>query len=293
MEDLRAATTFRVADLTIHRVIEQERVFNPIRDFLPGLSAAQLDENRHWLAPSALDADDGALLCFQSYVVRTPHHVILIDSCIGNDKARGHAPWHMKRDDTFIRGLKAHGLRVEDIDFVLCTHLHADHVGWNTRLENGRWVPTFPQARYIFSRGEFEYWSGRNASQPVASFGDSVLPVIEAGRAELVADEFGIGDHLRLLPTPGHTPNHVAVLLGRDRDEAVMTGDLIHSPLQARYPELSMMGDVDPMQAAVTRRAFLERFCDRETLCCTAHFPSPSVGNIRRWGDGFRCDPVA
>ncbi len=284
--------SFSVGDITIHRVIEQERAFMSATELLSGLTEELLAENRGWLQPTALDAQDGAILCFQSYVVRTPHHTILVDSCIGNDKERARPAWHLKTDDTFMKGLAAAGLGVDDIDFVMCTHLHADHVGWNTRLENGRWVPTFPKARYIFSKAEYDYWTGKHAETAIPAFGDSVLPIIEANRADLVDHAFEIDDRVRLLPTPGHTPDHVAVLFGRGRDEAVMTGDLVHSPLQARYPELSAKFDVDQQAAALTRRAFFERFCDTETLCCTAHFPSPSVGRIKRWGNGFRCQPV-
>jgi glyoxylase-like metal-dependent hydrolase (beta-lactamase superfamily II) len=191
-----------------------------------------------------------------------------------------------------MRGLAALGLSVADIDVVMCTHLHPDHVGWNTRLEDGRWVPTFPNARYLFSEVEFAHWTAQHAKEPVPAFADSVLPVVAADRAELVRSDHAVGDHVRLLPTPGHTPGHSAVLVGKAADAAVLTGDLIHSPLQARYPELSMRFDFDRDLAATTRRAFLERFCDTRTLCCTAHFPSPSVGRLTRWGDGFRCDPV-
>lgn len=288
-------TALNVGDLTIHRIIEQETTFLPALNMLPGLTPETLAGNRRWLQKAgAIDADDVFILAFQSYVVRTPHHTILVDTCIGNDKPRpGRDKWHMKTDDTYMRALNAAGLRLEDIDFVMCTHLHVDHVGWNTRLANGRWVPTFPNARYVFAKSEFDYWTGQNAKAPVAPFGDSVLPVVAAQKADIVRDDFRIGDHVRLMPTPGHTPGHVAIAFGRGRDDAVMTGDLIHSPLQARYPELSAKFDVDPAQAASTRRSFLEHYCDSDTLCCFAHFPSPSAGRVKRWGDGFRCDAFA
>jgi glyoxylase-like metal-dependent hydrolase (beta-lactamase superfamily II) len=199
----------------------------------------------------------------------------------------------MKTDDTYIRALAAAGFSVSDIDYVMCTHLHVDHVGWNTRLEGGRWVPTFPNARYVFGKTEFDYWTEQHAKTEVAPFGDSVLPIVEAKRAEIVRHDYEIGDHLRILPTPGHTPGHAAFTFGRGKDDVVVSGDLMHTPLQARYPELSPKFDVDPMQAATTRRNFLERYCDSDTLCCTAHFPSPSAGKIRRWGNGFSCQAVA
>jgi glyoxylase-like metal-dependent hydrolase (beta-lactamase superfamily II) len=284
-----------VGDLAIHRIIEQETTFLPATELLPGLTPDTLAENREWMRKAAaIDADDVLILCFQSYIVKTPHHTILIDSCIGNDKPRLTRPkWNMKTDDTYMRALASAGISVDEIDFVMCTHLHVDHVGWNTRLENGRWVPTFPNARYIFGRAEFDYWSEQNAKAEVPAFADSVLPVVEARRADIVRNDYEIGNHVRILPTPGHTPGHVAFTLGRGKDDAVFSGDLMHSPLQTRYPELSVKFDVDQAQAAVTRRNFLERYCDTDTLCCPAHFPSPSTGKIRRNGDGFSCEAVA
>jgi glyoxylase-like metal-dependent hydrolase (beta-lactamase superfamily II) len=285
---------FTVGDLAIDRIIEQETSFLPALDMLPRLTPELLGENRAWMKKiKALDDNDVLILCFQSYLIRTPHHTILVDTCIGNHKPRPNRPnWHQKTDDTYLRALAAAGASIGDIDFVMCTHLHPDHVGWNTRLENGRWVPTFPNARYVFGKAEFEHWTTQNAKAEVAPFADSVLPVVEADKAEIVSTDFAIGDHLRILPTPGHTPGHVAFAFGKGKDHAVCSGDLIHSPLQALYPELSPKFDVDPAQAAVTRRSFLERYCDTDTLCCTAHFPSPSAGRIRRKGNGFACEAV-
>jgi glyoxylase-like metal-dependent hydrolase (beta-lactamase superfamily II) len=284
--------SFSLGDLTIHRLVEQEGRFMPALEMFPTLTAELLEENRSWLAPRAIDPDGTLLLAVQSYIVRTPHHTVLIDSCVGNDKPRSRPNWNMRSDQTYLQGLAALGMMVDDIDFVLCTHLHVDHVGWNTRLENGRWVPTFPKARYQFSTVEFEHWRRVHADNPIPHFGDSVLPVVEAGKVDFVTNDHALGDHVRLLPTPGHTPGHVAITLGKGRDHAVVTGDLMHTPLQTRYPELSPRFDVDGVQAGKTRRAFLERYCDTDTLCCTAHFPSPSVGYIKRWGEGFRCAMV-
>jgi glyoxylase-like metal-dependent hydrolase (beta-lactamase superfamily II) len=288
------STRFSCGNVAIERIVELEVPFADALTFLPGLRPDVLAEHRPWLAPAALDPNGWLIFCFQSYIVRTPHHTILIDSCVGNHKERPAFPaMHMKSDETYMRALASAGLRVEDIDFVLCTHLHFDHVGWNTRLADGRWVPTFPKARYVFAQREFAHWTEQHAKTPVACIADSVLPIVEAKRAELVRSDHALDDHVRLLPTPGHTPDHFSVCLGRHGDDAVITGDVLHSPLQARYPDLSMRADFDPKQAAATRRGLLERYCDTNTLCCTAHFPSPSVGRIARWDDGFRCLPVA
>src|ERR1700755_3041269 len=288
------ANTFRAGNMTVHRIVEMECGFTPALEFLPKLKPEVLAENRSWLAPSALDAQDNLVLCFQSYIVQTGRHTILVDSCIGNDKDREARPlWHKKKDDVWMKGLAALGLSVNDIDIVMCTHLHVDHVGWNTRLENGRWVPTFPKAKYLFSKKEYEYWEGVDRETPLDPMRDSVLPIIEAKQAELVTSDHALNDHVRLTPTPGHTPDHFAVCAGRGGDKAVFTGDLIHSPMQARYPELVMRVDTDRDQGVRTRRAVFERYCDTGALCCTMHFPSPSVGYIKRWDNGFNLEYLA
>jgi glyoxylase-like metal-dependent hydrolase (beta-lactamase superfamily II) len=282
--------TFKAGNATIHRIIEMEVGFTPALEFLPNLTKAVLDENRCWLHPSALDAEDNLVLCFQSYVVKTGKHNILIDSCVGNDKERTARPlWHKKKDDAFMKGLAAAGLTVNDIDFVLCTHLHVDHIGWNTRLENGRWVPTFPNARYIFSKKELDFWIEESKKTDLPQIVDSVIPIVEAKACDVVTSDHSLTDLITLIPTPGHTIDHYAVTLGKD---AVFTGDLIHTPLQALHPELSMRVDYDPAQGIASRTRFLETYCDTNTLCCFAHFPSPSKGYVKRWGNGFKCDYV-
>jgi glyoxylase-like metal-dependent hydrolase (beta-lactamase superfamily II) len=277
------STIFHIDDMTIHRIVEYQAGMVPVTSMFPNLAPDVLADNRAWLRSlGALSEDDRIVLCFQSYLIRTPHFNVLVDTCVGNDKERESRPhWHRKRDDAYMSGLAHAGLGVDDIDFVMCTHMHVDHVGWNTRLEDGRWVPTFPNARYVFSKKELAYWTAQNDREPVAHLVDSVLPIVAAGRAELVTNTHACCDHVRLMPTPGHTIDHVAVALGRSRDAAIVTGDLIHSPLQLRHPELRMWRDYDPDQAVATRRHFLARLADRDTLCCTSHFPTPSVGHIQ------------
>jgi glyoxylase-like metal-dependent hydrolase (beta-lactamase superfamily II) len=289
-----ATTTFRLGDITVHRIIEMECGITPALEFLPKLTPEMLDESRSWMKnPLALDDQDRLVLCFQSYIVRTGKHVILVDSCIGNNKDRPARPiWHLKNDNVFMQGLAEVGLTVNDIDFVLCTHLHVDHVGWNTRLENGRWVPTFPKARYLFSKTELDFWLAENDKTTVPPIADSVIPIVEAKRHDLVTNDHAISDLVRLIPTPGHTIDHYAVTLGRTGKDAVITGDLIHSPLQAKWPDQAMRIDYDPLQSSATRWKFLESVCDTNTQCCFAHFPSPSRGYVKRWGDGFKCEYI-
>ncbi len=288
-----AASGLSVGNITIQRVVEMEQpLFDP-HAFFPTLTKEMLEENRAWMeAPGYIDKATGKLvLCIQSYIVRTPHHNILIDTCVGNHKHRPHRPfWHMMTSDKYEKGFKATGLGFEDIDYVMCTHLHVDHTGWNTRLENGRWVPTFPKAKYVFADRELQFWTDRHKKDPDACpwVTDSVLPIVEARRTEIVKSNHHLNDLVSLIPTPGHTIDHYAVHVGKQGHDAVITGDMIHSPLQARYPELGMMADYDSKIAGETRRTFFNRFADTSTLVCTGHFPSPSIGRFTKWGDGFK-----
>jgi glyoxylase-like metal-dependent hydrolase (beta-lactamase superfamily II) len=280
----------QIGNINIQRVVEQEAPLFDALQFFPDLTQELLAENRAWMRPTFLDAEDKLVLCIQSYVVQTPDRNILIDTCVGNHKPRPtRAFWHMLNSDRYEKNLAACGLGVGDIDVVMCTHLHPDHVGWNTRLESGRWVPTFPKARYIFADRELDYWSMRQKEDPEACpwITDSVLPIVAANRVDIVKSAHAFDDVVTLIPTPGHTIDHYSVRVGRPGADAVITGDMIHSPLQARYPELSARPDYDGKQSAQTRRKLFAELCDTSTLVCTVHFPSPSIGHMVRWRDAF------
>lgn len=284
-----------LGDITIHRIVEQEAPFFDALTFFPSLTKELLAENRSWLSPRYFDAADKVVLCIQSYVVKTPHHTILIDTCVGNHKPRPTRPfWHMMDSDRYEKSLAAAGLTVDDIDFVMCTHLHTDHVGWNTRLENGRWVPTFPKAKYVFADRELAHWTQRQKEDPESCpwVTDSVLPIVAAKREVVVKSDHMLNDIVQLIPTPGHTIDHYSVHVGKPGQDAVITGDMIHSPIQARYPEMGMLSDYDSALAGQSRRKLFGRFCDTSTLMCTAHFPSPSLGRFKRWGDAFDFVPA-
>ena len=288
--------TFAVGDLTIHRVIESEApLFDPLT-FFPTLKKEVLEENRSWMEPVFIDPASGLLnLCIQSYIVRTKHHTILIDSCVGNHKPRpAHPFWNNMESDRYERNLNATGLTVNDIDFVMCTHLHVDHVGWNTRLENGRWVPTFPKAKYLFTGRELDFWTARETTDPGKQpwITDSVLPIVAANRHQVVTSDHHFNELVKFVPTPGHTIDHYSVQVGKPGADAIIAGDMIHSPIQARYPELGMRADLDQTQSGATRRALFSRLCDTSTLLCTGHFPGTSKGHLTRWGDGFRFNAV-
>jgi glyoxylase-like metal-dependent hydrolase (beta-lactamase superfamily II) len=284
-------TPIALADITIYPIVEQQGAFFKALEFFPTLSKELLDENRSWVQPSFIDADGGVVLCIQGFVIKTPHHNILIDTCVGNHKSRPTRPfWNMLNSDRFEKALAGAGLSVNDIDYVMCTHLHGDHVGWNTRLENGRWVPTFPKARYIMAERELAHWTAREKDNPqsVPWITDSVLPIIAAKREQIVKSDFAFSETVQLLPTPGHTIDHFSVLVGRAGADALITGDMIHSPLQGKYPALGMLADYDSTQAGQTRRQVFDRFCEETTLLCATHFPTPSTARVRRWDDGYK-----
>ena len=284
----------RLGEFNVSRVLEFE---GPVfaHDFLfPDSTDEAVAPHLGRLAPRFIDPESGLLvLSFHSYVVRTGRHVILVDSCVGNDKERPQRPnWH-RQHFPYLENLAAAGVRPEEVDFVLCTHLHGDHVGWNTRLENGRWVPTFTNAQYIFARAEYEHWESAQAQAeadaPInhGSFNDSVLPVVEAGRAVLVDSDHAIEDGVWLEPAPGHTPGNVVLNVVSNGARAVIAGDTIHHPLQFAHPEWSSAFCTDPALSRKTRTAFIERLAESDEVLLTAHFPTPTAARVLRAGAAF------
>jgi len=232
-----------IGNVTIHRIVEQEGPFFEAMQFFPTITRELLDENRNWLQPRFIDAGDRLMLCIQSYIVKTPHHTIMIDSCVGNHKPRPtRSFWNMMNSDRYEKNLAASGFSVSDIDFVMCTHLHTDHVGWNTRLENGRWVPTFPKARYVFADRELAYWTKRQKDDPAACpwITDSVLPIMAADRVDVVKSAHSFNDLVTLIPTPGHTIDHYSVQVGKSRCRHHRR----HDPLAAASPISGAWHDV-------------------------------------------------
>ncbi len=282
-----------LGDLAINRVIEVEGPELDPFTFFPDCTEAALAAHRDWLVPRFFDPIAKKLiLAVQSYLVRSPQHTILIDTCIGEHKERGFSEaWHMRSNSAYLANLAAAGCAPEDIDFVLCTHLHPDHVGWNTRLIDGRWVPTFANAKYVFARDEWSFWQAKSAKDPRkyddGAYADSVLPVVEANQAVIVDRDHALDDTVWLEPSPGHTPGHTSVRLSSGGQDAVMSGDLLHSILQCTFPDWSSFVCFNKDQARATRRAFLERYCETDVLVLPAHFPSPSLGHIIGASDSF------
>ena len=255
----------------------------------PNLTGEELETYRARLEPLALEPGGTRLILpKKSYIVRKAGRVILIDTCLGNHKNLPAWPeWHMKDDSVYMDELARVGLTVEDVDFVMCTHLHIDHVGWNTKREDGRWVPTFPNATYIFSKQEFDHWNAVWQEEERHYFGESVLPVLEHGQERLVANDYEVIDGVKLIPTPGHTPDHCAVQVNSKAHEVIVTGDMIHSPLQMWLPHLDDRADWDTAMARRTREAFMDRYADTDTIVAPIHFPEPSFGRFVRDGDRY------
>jgi len=283
----------RVGEVTIDRLVELEGPGYEPTFFFPDATMAGFEGEMGWLLPHFWDSAANTFLrSIQSYVVRTGYHTILVDSCVGQGKERPSTPAWDRLDSTWLDQLIAAGVRPEEIDYVLCTHLHADHIGWNTRLENGSWVPTFPNAKYVFHKDEFRYWEehGKDwvgSGSLDGGFEDSVLPVMRAGQVALVDNDFAIDDQVTLEPTPGHSPGHVCIDVRSSAGHVVLSGDVVHHPIQIAYPEWNSRFCVDPDQSRASRKKFVDRHADRDTLILPAHFASPAAGRIV--ANGERC----
>jgi glyoxylase-like metal-dependent hydrolase (beta-lactamase superfamily II) len=281
--------------MRVERIADIDKSAHPASRGFPTLTRAALEQHARRLGPHFIDP--GTLdiyLSFHTYVVRQGPFTMLVDTCIGNDKERPTRPNWQHRQGDFLAKLAAAGVKPEDVDVVMCTHLHADHVGWNTRLVNGKWVPTFPKARYLMTGVELKSLEDRVAREgPEVNhhcYPDSVLPIVKSGQAELIPMEHSVASGVQTEPCPGHSPGSVLVHLEDGGDHAVCIGDLIHHPLQLADPAMPTGYCEDPQAASRQRVRFCERFADTRTRVLTAHFPSPSAGWIRRDGAAYRFD---
>ncbi len=290
-----ATVTRRVGDATVTRV---EESFGPSFDpfnLLPDFEAGALDQHRDWLVPDHFDVASGLLVAsFHSWVIRLNGRVILVDTGGGNHKNRpGSQRFHML-DTPYLTRLAEAGLKPEDVDTVFCTHLHVDHCGWNTRLDNGRWVPTFPNARYIFSRTDLDYAMAPATQQGLNAgvLEDSIAPIIDAGLAQTIEPGYELTDGLVVEAAPGHTPGHVALDLSSAGARALFFGDAMHHPIQVYRPDWSTRFCEDPVEAIRTRRRILELAVERDALVFPSHFAGPFTGKVHADGDGFRWVPT-
>ncbi|OMI36943.1 MBL fold metallo-hydrolase [Streptomyces sparsogenes] len=293
-DETTATPSWTVGDITVHRVDETPLPPATGPWLLPDATTDVVNQ-QDWLRPDFADHEGTLHLDSHSFAFTIGGVRVLVDTGIGNGKTRANPAWHDLRTD-YLERLTAAGYAPDTLDLVILTHLHTDHVGWNTREVNGTWVPTFPTARYVTSRVEREFWAGYDMDEPREQmFRDSVIPVEEAGLLDTVdvpAEGAEIVPGLRLLSTPGHTPGHIAVRLTSEGETALITGDCIHHPVQFAHPSIGSCVDIDPEQSEASRRRLLGSLAGTGALVLGTHFPPPTAGHVVPHGDAFRLSPV-
>lgn len=270
------------------RIVRIEEALAPVpfSGLFPAVTPEDVAPHQAWLRPHFMDSDGNAVLSIHGLIVESGGQTILVDTCIGEN-----APPDMPLggdDSPFLQNLEAAGFTREAIDVVLCTHLHFDHVGWNTMHQGGRLVPTFPNARYLFARPEWEHWNAQKELGFAATFRETVEVVVDAGLADLVDWDHRINDEVWLEPTPGHTPGHVAVRIQSGGHRALITGDLTHHPVQWAEPSWAMGADSDSAEAARTRERLLREHTDQDVLVIGTHYAPPTAGRLVSRDGGTR-----
>ena len=278
---------WKIGDVTVTRVVEIEATGGMTR-IIPD-AKRELVREIGWLHPHFADEEGRLRGAIHALIVKTPDRTMMVDTCIGNDKQRDVKPWN-KLQTSFLEDITAAGYPRETIDTVMCTHLHVDHVGWNTMLVDGKWVPTFENARYLYGRTEFEHWRSHDREGLEQLMTDSILPVYDAGLVDLVDQDHRICPEVRLVPTPGHTPGHASVMIESKGEKALITGDFLHHPCQFAHPEWSSSPDSDPAKAIATRRSMYEKLSSEPILVIGTHFATPTAGHLRKDGNAWRLD---
>ena len=275
---------WNVGKVRITKIVELETVGST--QFILPLATNEGIRKLPWLIPHFATEEGRLKMSIHSLVVGTPSRRIVVDTGLGNDKEGRNVPTWNNRKNPFLETMTAAGFPPDSIDTVLCTHLHVDHVGWNTRLEGGRWVPTFERARYVFGKTEYEHWRDhRVETDKAAVFHNSVKPIVDAGKADLVESDARICDEITLVPTPGHSPGHMSVHIHSAGEEGLLNGDVAHHPCQMAHLHWCSTANSDPVQSIATRRDLFSRFADRPVLVIGGHF---DAGHIKRDGDAFR-----
>lgn len=275
---------WKIGDATITRVVELES--KSIGTYILPQATPPLLKAISWLKPF-LDETGRPVLSFHSLIVEVEDQVIVVDTCIGNDKPRNYPRWN-RMQTSFLNDFAEAGFNREEVDVVLCTHMHVDHVGWNTLWHRGAYVPTFSNARYLYAREEWAHWQNESDLAEGPIIDDSVRPVFDAGLADLVESDHRISASVRLMPTPGHTPGHVSVEIVSRGERAVITGDVFHHPCQIARPEWCATADLSQNHARSTREAFLRRVADTPTLIIGTHFSATTSGRVVRDGSSYR-----
>ena len=280
--------SWQIGNVKITKIVEME-VAGGSRFILPD-ATREACLPIEWLKPNFMTEDGRLIMSIHALVVETPDRRIVIDTCIGNDKQREIPNW-TNLQGPFLKDMADAGYPVESIDTVMCTHMHVDHVGWNTMLVDGQWVPTFKNARYLIAQPEFDYWSTQDEDEVnKVVFSDSVKPVFDAGLVDLIDVRTQICPEVRLIPTHGHTPGHVSVMIESEGAQAMITGDFVHHPCQMARNHWCSTADYDREAAMDTRTEVFDRFADTPTLIIGTHFAGVTAGRLVRDGDAFRLD---
>ena len=279
--------SWQVGRVKVTRVVEMQ-LPTPAgaKYFMPQATAAELRKSP-WLYPNFVSEDEVMQMSIHALLVEAPGLRLVADTCVGNDKPRGLLRGKALSTN-FLNEMESVGWTRESVTAVVCTHLHVDHVGWNTLLEDGKWVPTFPNARYYIGRVEYEHWAADGAGEQQQILDDSVQPIFDAGLAQFVELDHRISDEIRLLPSTGHTPGHVCVSIESEGERAVITGDMSHHPCQMAHPDWSPAFDSDPAAAAATRARLFAEWADQPILVIGTHYATPTAGHVRRDGAAFR-----
>ena len=280
--------TWTIGEVEVTRIVEVNNHVDPLAFLLEG-GSRELMKQYDWLFPHFATPEGDLKISFQCFVVKTPRRRIMVDTCIGNDRWREHAIFN-DMQTSFLEDLKHAGFPPESIDTVLCTHLHFDHVGWNTRKVSGKWVPTFPNARYLLGRREWDHWKDvpRDGGVHSQHLVDAIQPVLDAGLADFIEADHQVCDEIKLIPTPGHTPGHVSVHIRSQGREAIITGDMMHHPIQIALPLMPANFCMDKTLACKTRKDFIDRFGGSEALIIGSHFCDPTAGWIEGERDHWR-----
>ncbi|PCJ12540.1 MAG: MBL fold metallo-hydrolase [Gammaproteobacteria bacterium] len=286
METEGPKQTWKIGDVSITRVVETMSLISP-QMLYPKASLETLSDDLDWLQPHFLDSEGKILLSIHSFLVKSKGLRIIIDTCVGNDKKVPIPGWSGLKS-RFLDHLATAGFPREKVDRVLCTHLHFDHVGWNTFLDNDQWKPTFPNARYLIGAAEWDFWGGKEDPFGANTNEEAIQPLLDANLVDLVETNHEINQEVRLIPTPGHTPGHVSVEIESQGQRAVITGDLFHHPLGFAHPDWEDIADVEGALAHKSRVEFMQRYGDGPTLVLGTHFASPTSGKIISDGDGYR-----
>lgn len=278
--------TWQIGDVRITRIIETEDTSMAADFMVPDATPEALAEI-DWLRPHFVTADGQLISSIYSLLLESQGKRLVVDTCLGNDKPRAVPDWN-ERQGAFLEEIAAAGFPRDTVDYVACTHLHPDHVGWNTMLVDGQWVPTFPNARYLFSEADWA-WLDQAPVTPLGDYcGDSVRPVVDAGLADIIVPDYAITDEVRMVSTPGHSPGHMSVLIESGGARAIVTGDLMHHPCQIARPHWCSPFDFDQSRALNTRKSFINDHSDSPILVIGTHFATPSAGHIVTDGDTYR-----